>query len=43
MARETGEVSDDLIKRYVRLAKGGVGLIIPDAVINTRPEYIMTV
>ncbi|MBW1813101.1 MAG: NADH:flavin oxidoreductase [Deltaproteobacteria bacterium] len=28
MAKETGEVSDDLIKRYVRLAKGGVGLII---------------
>jgi 2,4-dienoyl-CoA reductase-like NADH-dependent reductase (Old Yellow Enzyme family) len=28
MAKETGEVSDDLIKRYERLAKGGVGLII---------------
>jgi 2,4-dienoyl-CoA reductase-like NADH-dependent reductase (Old Yellow Enzyme family) len=29
MARENGEVTDDLIKRYGRLAKGGVGLIIP--------------
>jgi 2,4-dienoyl-CoA reductase-like NADH-dependent reductase (Old Yellow Enzyme family) len=28
MAKETGEISDDLIKRYERLAKGGVGLII---------------
>lgn len=28
MAKETGEVSDELIKRYERLAKGGVGLII---------------
>jgi 2,4-dienoyl-CoA reductase-like NADH-dependent reductase (Old Yellow Enzyme family) len=28
MAKETGEVSDELIKRYVRLAKGGVGLSI---------------
>lgn len=28
MAKETGEVSDELIKRYKRLAKGGVGLII---------------
>ena len=28
MAGETGEVRDELIKRYVRLAKGGVGLII---------------
>ncbi|MDY6791360.1 MAG: NADH:flavin oxidoreductase [Thermodesulfobacteriota bacterium] len=28
MAKETGEVRDELIKRYVRLAKGGVGLII---------------
>ncbi len=28
MAKESGEVSDDLIKRYERLAKGGVGLII---------------
>jgi len=28
MAKETGEASDELIKRYVRLAKGGVGLII---------------
>jgi 2,4-dienoyl-CoA reductase-like NADH-dependent reductase (Old Yellow Enzyme family) len=28
MARETGEVSDELINRYVRLAKGGVGLSI---------------
>lgn len=26
MAKETGEVSDELIKRYERLAKGGVGL-----------------
>jgi len=29
MARENGEVTDDLIKRYGHLAKGGVGLIIP--------------
>jgi 2,4-dienoyl-CoA reductase-like NADH-dependent reductase (Old Yellow Enzyme family) len=29
MAKETGEVSDKLIKRYQRLAKGEVGLIIP--------------
>ncbi len=28
MAMETGEVSDELIKRYERLAKGGVGLAI---------------
>lgn len=28
MAKETGEVSDELIKRYERLAKGGVGFII---------------
>ena len=28
MANETGEVSDELIKRYERLAKGGVGLCI---------------
>ena len=28
MAKETGEVSDELIKRYEKLAKGGVGLII---------------
>ena len=28
MAKETGEVSDELIKRYERLAKGGVGLSI---------------
>lgn len=28
MAKETGEVSDELIKRYVRLAKGGVGLSV---------------
>ena len=28
MAKEIGEVSDNLIKRYERLAKGGVGLII---------------
>jgi 2,4-dienoyl-CoA reductase-like NADH-dependent reductase (Old Yellow Enzyme family) len=28
MAEDTGEVSDELIKRYERLAKGGVGLII---------------
>ncbi|CAB1058067.1 hypothetical protein D1BOALGB6SA_2823 [Olavius sp. associated proteobacterium Delta 1] len=28
MAKETGEISDDLIKRYERLARGGVGLII---------------
>jgi 2,4-dienoyl-CoA reductase-like NADH-dependent reductase (Old Yellow Enzyme family) len=27
-AQETGEASDELIERYVRLAKGGVGLII---------------
>ncbi|MGV7224131.1 MAG: hypothetical protein ACQ9MH_21735 [Nitrospinales bacterium] len=26
MSKETGEVSDELIKRYVRLAEGGVGL-----------------
>lgn len=28
MAKETGEVSDELIKRYVKLAKGGVGLSV---------------
>lgn len=28
MAKETGEVSDEYIKRYGKLAKGGVGLII---------------
>ena len=28
MAKETGEVSDELIKRYARLAKGGIGLCI---------------
>jgi 2,4-dienoyl-CoA reductase-like NADH-dependent reductase (Old Yellow Enzyme family) len=28
MSKETGEVSDELIKRYVRLAKGGVGLSV---------------
>ena len=28
MAKETGEVRDELIKRYERLAKGGVGLCI---------------
>ena len=28
MARESGEVKDELIKRYERLAKGGVGLIL---------------
>ena len=28
MAKENGEVSDELIKRYIRLSKGGVGLII---------------
>jgi 2,4-dienoyl-CoA reductase-like NADH-dependent reductase (Old Yellow Enzyme family) len=28
MAKETGEVSNELIKRYERLAKGGVGLSI---------------
>lgn len=28
MAKETGEVSDELIKKYKRLAKGGVGLAI---------------
>ncbi len=29
MASETGEVTDDLVKRYRNLAKGEVGLIIP--------------
>jgi 2,4-dienoyl-CoA reductase-like NADH-dependent reductase (Old Yellow Enzyme family) len=29
MAKKSGEVSDGLIKRYEKLAKGGVGLIIP--------------
>ena len=29
MSKETGEVSDELIRRYERLARGGVGLIIP--------------
>ena len=29
MATETGEVSDSLIKKYSKLAKGDVGLIIP--------------
>jgi len=29
MATETGEVTDELIKRYSKLAKGDVGLIIP--------------
>jgi len=28
MANETGEVSDELVKRYERLAKGGVGLCV---------------
>jgi 2,4-dienoyl-CoA reductase-like NADH-dependent reductase (Old Yellow Enzyme family) len=28
MAKETGEVSDELIRRYEKLAKGGVGLSI---------------
>jgi 2,4-dienoyl-CoA reductase-like NADH-dependent reductase (Old Yellow Enzyme family) len=28
MAKETGEVSEELIKRYVKLAKGGVGLSV---------------
>lgn len=31
MAKETGEVSDELIKRYEKLAKGGAGLIISGA------------
>lgn len=31
MARESGEVSERLIKRYARLARGEVGLIIPGA------------
>ncbi len=29
MSKESGEVTDELIKRYSRLAKGDVGLIIP--------------
>ena len=29
MAKGSGEVSDELIKRYEKLAKGGAGLIIP--------------
>ena len=29
MAEETGEVTNELIKRYSKLAKGGIGLIIP--------------
>jgi len=29
MARETGEVTDELVKRYRALAKGEVGLVIP--------------
>ncbi len=29
MADNNGEVTDKLIKRYSKLAKGGVGLIIP--------------
>jgi 2,4-dienoyl-CoA reductase-like NADH-dependent reductase (Old Yellow Enzyme family) len=29
MADETGEVTDDLLKRYRSLAKGEIGLIIP--------------
>ena len=29
MATETGEVTDELIKMYTKLAKGDVGLIIP--------------
>jgi len=28
MAKDTGEVSDELIKRYAKLAKGGVGLSV---------------
>jgi len=28
MAKQTGEVSDELIRRYEKLAKGGVGIII---------------
>ena len=29
VSKETGEVSDELLKRYERIARGGVGLIIP--------------
>ena len=29
MSAEDGSITDALIRRYVRLAKGGVGLIIP--------------
>ena len=29
MATETGEVTDEVVKRYRNLAKGDVGLIIP--------------
>jgi 2,4-dienoyl-CoA reductase-like NADH-dependent reductase (Old Yellow Enzyme family) len=29
MAEETGKVTDDLIKRYSKLAKGDIGLITP--------------
>ena len=29
MAEKTGEVTDELIKRYSKLAKGDVGLIVP--------------
>jgi 2,4-dienoyl-CoA reductase-like NADH-dependent reductase (Old Yellow Enzyme family) len=29
MATKAGEVTDDLVKRYQKLARGGVGLIIP--------------
>jgi hypothetical protein len=51
MAMATGEVSDELIKRYERLAKaawdwplpGSCSFILQGAVINTKPEYIMTV
>jgi 2,4-dienoyl-CoA reductase-like NADH-dependent reductase (Old Yellow Enzyme family) len=29
MARETGEVTDEIVNRYRNLAKGEVGLVIP--------------
>ncbi len=29
MSKQSGEVTDQMIKRYVNLAKGGVGLVIP--------------
>ena len=45
MAKESGEVSEDLVKRYARLAKGGVGLIVSGfmyVVLEGRSKIYMT-